>query len=113
MHEILDAPCQRSGASRSPPAYLDSDLNIEGKMIFHRFHKRKWKMCVDSGRTKIFRMRRVGAEGWVPTSIQLGPNHKIRIEAIDGLGCAIGSSGIPERRDIGSGNPVKKDEFAY
>lgn len=114
MHEILDAPNQHSRASKNSPPYLDSDLNIEGKMIFHKFHKRKWKMCVDSSRTKIFRMRRISSDGGIPTNIQLGPNHKIRIEAIDCLDCMLGSyPSIPERRDFGAGSLVKKDEFIY
>ncbi|KAJ1611008.1 putative clathrin assembly protein AP19 small subunit [Cryptosporidium canis] len=111
MHEILDTSCLHSRSNRSSPVYLDSDLNLEGKMIFHRFHKRKWKMCVDSSKTRIFRMRRGPNGRVVSTNIQLGPNHKIRIEAIDCLGCRIENPDLVETRDPRSGCLIKKDEF--
>ncbi|KAJ1606135.1 putative clathrin assembly protein AP19 small subunit [Cryptosporidium canis] len=111
MHEILDTSCLHSRSNRGSPIYLDSDLNLEGKMIFHRFHKRKWKMCVDSSKTRIFRMRRGPNGRVVSTNIQLGPNHKIRIEAIDCLGCRIENPDLAETRDPRSGCLIKKDEF--
>lgn len=111
MHEILDTSNQYSRMSKNSPLYLDSDLNIEGKMIFHRFHKKKWKMYIDSSKTKIFRMRRTQTGGVIPTNIQLGANQKIRIEAIDCLGCKIKNSDISEGKNNGINTFVKKDEF--
>ncbi|TRY49738.1 Uncharacterized protein CTYZ_00000530 [Cryptosporidium tyzzeri] len=113
MHEILDTSNRFSGVKRNSPLYLDSDLNIEGKMIFHRFHKRKWKMYIDSSKTKIFRMRRTQTGGVIPTNIQLRANQKIRIEAIDCLDCRIDHSDTIERRDHGVTSLIKKDEFRY
>ncbi|KAK6588970.1 hypothetical protein RS030_263655 [Cryptosporidium xiaoi] len=105
MHEILDSLTMNNDKQQN---IFDSEINVQGKMLFHRYHRKKWKICVDSSGTWVIRIRRLQGIN-KPENIKLGVNRKLLIEAVDTKGCgvAVGLSGSSQNCQ------VKKDIMLY
>ncbi|KAH8741259.1 clathrin assembly protein [Cryptosporidium ryanae] len=105
MHEVLDSLTENRDNQQN---IFDSEMSIQGKIMFHRYHRKKWKMCVDSSDTWVIRFRRLQGAG-KPENIKLGENRKLLIEAVDMKNCDV-LLGV--RKDIDT-YQVKKDLVLY